>query len=122
PPPPPAAQPDDEEGDEGDAPPAPRPQPTPPPGTTRAAPGLAPGTLWPEPAEDAQKLQPGKPQAGASGAAPAEGQVWAEDWWSHARPIFEIHGYYRLRAELFHNFSLGRIDAPHEALWPMPAD
>ncbi|HMR77739.1 MAG TPA: TIGR04551 family protein, partial [Polyangiaceae bacterium] len=55
-------------------------------------------------------------------AAADSDQVFAEQWWSHARPIFEIHGYFRLRAELFHNFSLGRVDTPGTALWPIPAD
>src|SRR5206468_8080339 len=27
-------------------------------------------------------------------------EVFAEDWWSHARPVFEIHGYFRTRGEL----------------------
>ena len=48
-------------------------------------------------------------------------EVYAEDWWSSARPTFEIHGYYRVRAELFHHFDLGRIDGA-TALWPTPAD
>lgn len=48
--------------------------------------------------------------------------VLAEDWWSHARPILELHGYFRTRAEMFHNFSLGRLSRPDQALWAMPAD
>lgn len=48
--------------------------------------------------------------------------VLAEDWWSHARPVFEIHGYFRMRSELFHNFSLGRVDSPGSAIWPRPLD
>ncbi|WP_441292825.1 TIGR04551 family protein [Sorangium sp. KYC3313] len=54
------------------------------------------------------------------GARPSE--VYAEDWWSHARPTFEFHGYYRLRWELFNSFALGRIDPRSQALWPQPAD
>ncbi|WP_437730374.1 TIGR04551 family protein [Sorangium sp. So ce1335] len=57
---------------------------------------------------------------GEIGARPSE--VYAEDWWSHARPTFELHGYYRLRWELFNSFALGRVDARNEALWPQPAD
>lgn len=49
-------------------------------------------------------------------------EVFAEDWWTHARPTLELHGYYRVRAELFHNFTFGRIDSPGEALWPSPLD
>lgn len=48
--------------------------------------------------------------------------VLAEDWWSHSRPIIEIHGYFRTRAEMFHNFSLGRVNAPEAQLWPKPSD
>ncbi len=54
--------------------------------------------------------------------AKGEDTVFAEDWWSHARPILELHGYFRTRAEMFHNFSLGRLSSPDQALWTMPAD
>lgn len=54
--------------------------------------------------------------------APKSNEVFAEDWWTHTRPVLELHGYFRLRAELFHNFSLGRVDVPNAALWPQPAD
>ncbi len=50
------------------------------------------------------------------------GEVFADDWWSHTRPTVELHGYYRVRAELFHNFALGRVDKPDSALWPQPPD
>jgi len=56
------------------------------------------------------------------GAATANDAVFAEDWWSHARPVLEMHGYFRVRAELFHHFSLGRVDLPTQAMWPRPAD
>jgi len=49
-------------------------------------------------------------------------RVYAEDWWGHARPIFELHGYLRVRAQLEHKFSLGRIDPRAAAMWPRPAD
>jgi uncharacterized protein (TIGR04551 family) len=48
--------------------------------------------------------------------------VYAEDWWVHSRPIFELHGILRTRAELLHNFSLGRQDNPDLAFWPQPID
>jgi uncharacterized protein (TIGR04551 family) len=57
---------------------------------------------------------------GDVGARPSD--VYAEDWWSHARPVFEIHGYYRVRSELFHHFALGRKDPPGSAFWPQPSD
>jgi uncharacterized protein (TIGR04551 family) len=34
--------------------------------------------------------------------------VFSDDWWAKSRPIIEVHGYFRTRAELFHNFYLGR--------------
>ncbi len=52
----------------------------------------------------------------------AKDRVYAEDWWTTARPVVEIHGYFRTRAELFHNFALGRADPMNLALWPQPAD
>lgn len=48
--------------------------------------------------------------------------ILAEQWWSHSRPIIEIHGYFRTRAEMFHNFSLGRVNSPEQQLWPKPSD
>lgn len=47
-------------------------------------------------------------------------RVFAEDWFSTARPTFEIHGYFRVRSELFAHFDLGRSDSPSSALWPRP--
>ncbi len=61
---------------------------------------------------------------GEFGAAPSE--VYSEDWWGHTRPILELHGYFRVRGELFHNFSLGRHDTPssisNPGLWQQPID
>ena len=85
-----------------------------------AAPSLGGVGLFPAQGEEAA-VPP-------TGAVPPQGHprgsddVLAEDWWSHARPVFEIHGYFRTRAELFQNFSLGRLDAPDLATWPRPAD
>ena len=45
-----------------------------------------------------------------------------------ARPVIELHGYFRTRAELFHNFSLGRHNSSvspggdQQYLWPIPLD
>src|SRR5580765_5322181 len=33
-------------------------------------------------------------------------EVFSEDWWGRTRPVLEIHGYFRTRAELLHNFTL----------------
>lgn len=49
-------------------------------------------------------------------------RVFAEDWWSHTRPTLELHGNFRVRTSLYHNFALNRVDAPGAALWPRPAD
>ncbi len=48
--------------------------------------------------------------------------VFAEDWWTSARPVFEVHGYYRVRTEFFSHFALGRKDTGANTLWPQPAD
>ena len=75
------------------------------------------------PSQDAQSLaaqggqRPGASMDGSIGASPND--VYSEDWWSHTRPILELHGYFRTRAELFHNFTLGRHD---NLLWPQPLD
>ena len=81
--------------------------------------------------------QAGPPPAGAAAVAPPTAarqagtgeigarpsDVFAEDWWTHARPTFEIHGLFRVRAELFHQFALGRREEPGEAvLWEQPPD
>ncbi len=74
---------------------------------------------WPEPGEDAAEL---KAQGEKRPEQLDRDRVLAEDWWSHTRPTLELHGYFRVRAELFHNFALGRIDPPNEAMWPRPSD
>ena len=53
--------------------------------------------------------------------------VFADDWWSHARPVIELHGYFRTRGELFNNFFLGRHSSSvqnndPQYLWPIPLD
>ncbi len=81
--------------------------------------------MWPQPGADAKALEKQgdkTPDAAGKKQDKNKDEVFAEDWWSHARPIFEIHGYFRVRAELFHNFSLGRVNTPATAIWPMPAD
>jgi uncharacterized protein (TIGR04551 family) len=83
------------------------------PAAVPAAPSTAPAAA---PATKADDRAP----SGQVGAKPSD--VYAEDWWSHVRPSLELHGYFRVRAELFHNFSLGRSDVPSAALWPRPAD
>ncbi|MCB9584151.1 MAG: TIGR04551 family protein [Polyangiaceae bacterium] len=109
----------DDVGDDGDAQPG---QDAP------AAPAPSPLSVFPRPQGDASALRaqgsqrPTAKTKPKASAGPDGEEVYAEDWWSHARPVLELHGYYRLRAELFHNFSLGRIDQPNFAMWPMPID
>jgi len=106
------------DGDELEPPPLPAPA-TPAPGAT----GLPP---LPEPGSDAAALvRQGdeRPTESSDESKRAEtDQVFAEDWWSHSRPVFELHGYFRVRAEIFHKFALGRINQPDDQLWPLPLD
>ncbi len=82
------------------------------------------GTLFPQATQDAQALQAQGDERPKSDAPAVSGspEIFAEDWWSHARPVFEFHGYFRTRATLFHNFFLGRIDAPGQGVYPPPSD
>jgi uncharacterized protein (TIGR04551 family) len=96
--------------------------PSPEPAAPVTAP--SPTAVPPDVAKDKKALEAQakeRPSAGGEvGAKPSD--VYAEDWWTQVRPSFEIHGYYRLRAELFHNFALGRTDDPGTELWPQPPD
>ena len=82
-------------------------------------------TLFPSPALDARRLEEqgdARPDPRRADGNVSAGDIFAEEWWSHARPIFEFHGYFRTRAELFHNFALGRQDDPNRAIYPQPSD
>lgn len=84
-----------------------------------------PGTPAVDPAKDQQRLlQQGRERPSADGTVGARASdVYSEDWWSHTRPILELHGYFRTRGELFHNFALGRFDEPAStSLWQQPLD
>jgi uncharacterized protein (TIGR04551 family) len=117
--------------DESDRPAAPD---APPPGDEAPAaepePSTAPAapldnSLFPNPSLDARGLQQQgeeRPDARREGGSVTLEDIFAEDWWSHARPIFEFHGYFRTRWNLFHNFALGRRDLPTQALYPQPSD
>jgi len=88
---------------------------------TPPQPGLSALPVWPEPAEDAAALKrQGTERPGA--AKPNANTVFAEDWWSHTRPILEWHGSFRARGELFYKFHLGRLDPQTTTLFPRPAD
>jgi uncharacterized protein (TIGR04551 family) len=85
--------------------------------------GFAPLPAWPEPGSDAAELRRQNSERPGNGAGKlGSGEVFAEDWWAHARPVLELHGNFRVRAELFYQFSLGRGDLPTSAIWPQPAD
>jgi uncharacterized protein (TIGR04551 family) len=89
-----------------------------------AAQPSAPGAPVVNPASDQAKLlkQGRERPTGDStiGARPSE--VYSEDWWAHTRPIIELHGYFRTRGELYHNFALGRAGGDDQNLWPQPLD
>ncbi len=110
------------------APAAPQPGP--------ASPSLSPAASSPlsgiDPARDQQQLasQGAQRPPATSGVGDPVGsrEVFAEDWWNNTRPVIELHGYFRTRAELFHNFTLGRQSSSLQAggdpqyLWPSPLD
>ena len=115
-------------------------QPQPPPPVKDDAPLMPPPqkTAAPDPDKDAAALAKQGADRPKDDAAPKTqvkpektapspeigakpGDVYAEDWWSHARPTFEFHGYLRVRTELWDHFSLGRKDVA-STLWPQPAD
>lgn len=80
-----------------------------------------------DPGKDQQRLlQQGRERPTADGTIGTRpNEVYSEDWWAHTRPILELHGYFRTRGELFHNFALGRHNAPGQDeanLWPQPLD
>ena len=97
--------------------------PVAPPASYVAVPGI-------DPQKDQQRLAAEgreRPTDGSIGNSPDD--VYSEDWWGKARPLFILHGYFRTRGELYHNFSLGRSDVggisgitQNEHLWPQPAD
>jgi uncharacterized protein (TIGR04551 family) len=124
--------------------PAPRTKVTVPAGDASADADVAPADTEPMPPASAEPPAPARatgpmlPGAGlattepiaatpakssqATEAAKQDDSILAEDWWSHSRPIIETHGYFRTRAEMFYNFSLGRANEPTHQLWPKPAD
>jgi uncharacterized protein (TIGR04551 family) len=104
--------------------PAPAPAPSPP---AASSPSSALGAI--SPAHDQQQLaaQGTQPVSGVGEPVVSSREVFAEDWWKNTRPVIEIHGYFRTRAELFHNFSLGRHSSyvngnDQQYLWPIPLD
>jgi uncharacterized protein (TIGR04551 family) len=85
---------------------------------------FAPLPAWPEPGNDAAELRRQNSERPSDAPKSGEHEVFAEDWWAHARPVLELHGNFRVRAEMFYQFALGRKDVPNGSgtLWPQPAD
>jgi len=112
----------EEASDDDDAPPAATaPAPAPAPGTPTGS--FTPLPAWPEPGDDAAELKrQNNERPATAGPRRGQGEVFAEDWWAHARPVLELHGNFRVRAEMFYQFALGRADTPTDAMWPQPAD
>jgi uncharacterized protein (TIGR04551 family) len=80
-------------------------------------------SLFPNPSLDSDNLKrqgEERPDARHQGGSVTLEGIFAEDWWSHARPIFEFHGYFRTRSTLFYNFSLGRRDPPANSVYAPP--
>jgi uncharacterized protein (TIGR04551 family) len=71
-------------------------------------------------AEKAKGEEKTRPKPGDQGTPPPS-EIFAEDWWTLSRPTIDFHGYYRVRAEFFHQFDLGRVNKVLP-LWPRPAD
>ncbi len=97
---------------------------TPPTGVTTPTTGPAAAI---NPTTDAQSLAgQGKERPSNDGTIGTRASdVYSEDWWGRTRPVLELHGYFRTRGELFHNFALGRHNAPGadpQNLWPQPID
>src|SRR5690349_18716637 len=127
---PPAAPPEETAAPPGEAPGDAPTEALPPEGAGEAgepapAPaGEPPGSFgvssWPEQGGDGQAVDKQDSKRSQQTREAGEDQVFAEDWWAHTRPMLEIGGYFRVRAELFHKFSLDRFDVPTDTFWPRP--
>ena len=118
----------------GEAPRAPRPalivpspaSAAPPAPAARAFVSPAPPPI--NPSRDQQALAAQGAERPSSGELGNPQEVFSEDWWGRARPVFEVHGFFRTRAELFHNLFLNRHSSSllsgsdPQQLWPIPLD
>lgn len=99
--------------------------PAPPPSAARSLTSPLPPSI--NPAHDQQALA-AQGSERPSGELGNPQEVFSEDWWGHARPVFEVHGFFRTRAELFHNLFLNRHSSSlvnngdPQQLWPIPLD
>ena len=74
------------------------------------------------PKKDAEKeKKPAEGDAAKEASDSSYDKVFADEWFKAARPTFEIHGYFRVRSELFAHFDLNRHDNPGNSLWARPA-
>src|SRR5580692_3388893 len=114
---------------------APAPGATPPPASgaderprlTATPMAVSPAAI--NPARDQQALAAQgaqrPPDTGEIGASPQD--VFTDDWWGRVRPVVELHGYYRVRGQLFQNLDLGRHSSSLQGndpqfLAPVPLD
>jgi hypothetical protein len=82
----------------------------------------APPEAAPDPAQDQRKLvAQGEARPDESAITGNPSTIFADDWWGHTRPVLELHGYFRTRGELFHNFALGRLQRPGRREEPLGA-
>lgn len=82
-----------------------------------------PSQDFPSPDQDEDTLLLSSDEEGDSPdtTATAAGPT-AKKWWSDMSPTVTLHGYFRNRLYLWHNFALGRLDPPGTGLFPQPAD
>ncbi|MEM1031123.1 MAG: TIGR04551 family protein [Myxococcota bacterium] len=95
---------------------------------------VGPDVAWAADDDDDDNVEAGEdaPSEGATEKEDGTDEGWlestfadaqADDWFTLARPVVDIDGYYRVRTNLFSNFDLGRVrsggtTAP--TLWPTP--
>jgi uncharacterized protein (TIGR04551 family) len=105
-------------------------------GSTRAAlvaPSPTPAAATSAPTAPAINPSRDQTDLAAQGAIRASGgemvgtaqEVFSDDWWGKARPVIELHGYFRTRAQLFQNLFLGRHGSglqDSQGLAPIPVD
>lgn len=81
------------------------------------------GPAFPSPDEDEETLLQSSDEVGDSPDTSAmAGGATSKKWWSDMSPTVTLHGYFRNRLYLWHNFSLGRLDPPGTGFFSQPAD
>jgi uncharacterized protein (TIGR04551 family) len=104
--------------------PSPRPPLVLPSSSSAGASTTTAGTTSPAAASEPEATTP---RSNSGAVAPNPRDVFSDDWWGLARPVLDLHGYFRTRAELFQNFSLNRHSSSFQSndpqyLWPIPLD